>query len=139
MNKILRSNSRKVGAVLAEIDANFLAVCKAMIKMAAPDLELKDYVDINNEPSTPAENDCYLVITAGSYWADEIVCEKYDIIVRTASGWELSDYKITELNAMLQEIFFDAENISIVTPANMAATNLQEFVDEIAAVVFSGS
>ena len=45
MYKILRNNSRKVGAVFAEMDANFLAVCKAMIKLANPDLELKNYAD----------------------------------------------------------------------------------------------
>ncbi len=134
MNKILRNNSRKVGAVLAEIDANFLAVCKAMIKLANPDLELKNYADNASEPVAPTENDCYLVIDAGTIWALE--CEKYDIIVRTATGWELSDHNLTELNAMLQSNFFKAENIAITTPANMMATTVQEALEEFAAVVF---
>ena len=87
-----------------------------------------------SEPVAPTENDCYLAIDAGTICALE--CEKYDIIVRTATGWELSDHNLTELNAMLQSNFFKAENIAITTPANMMATTVQEALEEFAAVVF---
>ncbi len=135
MYKILRNQARKAGAVWGEMDANFLAVCSAIIKLANPVLNLKGYTDpLTAEPVAPAENDCYLVIDPGTIGTLE--CVKYDIIVRTAVGWELSEHKFTELNAMFQANFFTAENIAITTPANMLATDLQAALDEIAAVVF---
>lgn len=136
MYKILRNKTRKAGAVFGEMDANFLAVCKAMIKLANADLNLLGYADSSSEPATPSENDCYLVIDAGTYYSEALEAEKYDIIERTDTAWVLSDHKLTELNKMLQENYFDASNISITTPANMTATNLQAALDEIAAVVF---
>lgn len=137
MYKILRNKSRKAGVVFGEMDANFLAVCNAIIKLANPALNLKGYAETTNEPSLPEENDCYLVIQAGTIWTLE--CEKYDIIVSTASGWELADHKLTELNAVLQSLYFSAENIAVVPPAGMSATDLQTAINELAAVVFPES
>lgn len=137
MKSILKNNGFFIGSVLADIESNFLAICKGLIKLANVNLELKGYADSTNEPTAPAENDCYLVLAAGTIWGLE--CEEYDIIIRTEIAWELSANKLTELNAMLRSNYFSAANISVVTPANMTAVTLQEAIDEIAAVVFPGS
>lgn len=136
--KILRQNNRNMGTIYAEMDANIIAVCNALLKFASPDLTLKGYADANNEPDNPAENDCYLVLSDGTYW--EVAAAQYDFIMWDGSAWAKETFKLTELNTAFQALFFDAENIGINPVHGLTAGNVQEALEELAAAHFgSGS
>jgi len=137
MEKILSGNGTKIGTLFANLDTNFIQVCNYMLKIADPDYNLLGYGEADNEPSAPSENDCYLVISAGTIWG--ITAAEYDIILYNGSSWEKLAYKITELNTALQANFFDAEKITVETPDNMTATNVQDAINELAAAVFGSS
>jgi hypothetical protein len=134
MKKILQGPARLIGTILSELDANFIDVCNNLLKIANPDYTLKGYADNANEPSSPVLNDCYLVLDSGTIW--ELVAEKNEIIHWNGSLWEILPYKITELNAVLQAFYFDADNIACVPPEGMTATNVQSAIEELAAAVF---
>jgi len=137
MYKILRGKSRTVGTVFSEIDTNFLAVCNALLKIADPDLNLIGYADNSNQPSSPSENDTYLVMEAGTIW--NLSCQPYQFITWNGSSWELQAYKLTELNSAFQAFYFDASNIACIPPSGTTGTNMQTVINEIARAVFGNS
>jgi len=117
------------------MDFNFVAVCNALLKMANPDYTLKNYVEPgDSEPAAPAEDDCYLVIEAGTVWGE--TAEVNDILRWDGSAWEVLPVKITELNALFQGLFFEAANIAVAPPYGMTAVDVQAAIDELAAAVF---
>lgn len=135
MYKILRGNARKAGAVFAEMDANFIDVLNALIKIANPDLTLKGYsTPTTTEPASPAENDCYLVTEAGTIWG--LTVELHQIISWDGAAWEIQTFKLSELNAAFQAAFFKAENIGINPVSGIMATDVQGALEELAAAIF---
>jgi len=137
MYKILRAKARKVGTVFSEIDTNFLAVCNALLKIADPDLNLIGYADNSNEPSTPTENDTYLVLEAATIW--NLSCQQYHFITWNGSSWELQSFKLTELNTAFQAFYFDASNIACIPPLGTTGPDLQTVINEIAQAIFGSS
>lgn len=137
MEKILQGSGLKVGTLFANLDTNFISLCNFILKIAEPDYNLLGYAESDNEPSSPSENDCYLVIEAGTIW--ELTAGQYDIIIYNGSAWELLPYKITQINAALQAFYFDAENIALDTPHGMSATNLQAAIEELAALHYGSA
>jgi len=135
MYKILRAKARKVGTVFSEIDANFLAVCNSLLKIANPDLNLIGYADNSNQPSVTSENDTYLVLETGTVW--NLSCQPYQFISWNGSSWELQSFKLTEINAAFQALYFDASNISCISPPGTTGTDVQTVINEIAQAVFS--
>ncbi len=100
MHKILSGNGKNIGTLLAQSDDNFIEVLNTLIKLANSDLTLKGYATpTTDEPASPTENDCYLVIETGTIW--ELSATENEIIRYDGSGWELLPYKITELQAEL--------------------------------------
>jgi hypothetical protein len=134
MEKILQGQARLVGTILSGLDTNFIDVCKYLLKIANPDYTLKGYADDSNEPASPVLNDCYLVLESGTIW--ELEAEENEIIYWNGYLWDILPYKITELNAVLQAFYFDADNIACVPPEGMTATNVQSAIEELAAAVF---
>ena len=128
------TGGKRIVTFYGELDLNFIAVCNAIIKIANPALNLLGYASAANEPAAPSENDCYLVADAGDIW--ELTAEKDDIILWNGLAWEIYTYKISELNTVLQELYFSAANISCTAPAGMTATDVQSAIDELAAAVF---
>lgn len=133
MYKILRGNARKAGAVFAEMDANFITVLNALLKLADPSLTLIDYAD-GVEPAAPETGDSYLVLQAGTVW--EITVEVHQIISWDGAAWEVQPYKLSELNSAFQALFFDAENIMLDPVYGLTATNVQGAIEELAAALF---
>jgi hypothetical protein len=134
MKKILQGPARLIGTILSELDTNFIDVCNNMLKIANPEYNLKGYADNAGEPAAPELYDCYLVLSPGTVW--ELTVEENHIICWNGSQWQVLPYKITELNAILQAFYFNADNISCVPPEGMTATNVQSAIEELAAVVF---
>ena len=100
MDIILKDNKRVAGTVFAELDSNFLAICNFLIKIGNADLNLKYYAKpTSSEPSAPAENDCYLVIEAGTIW--EKTVEEYNIITWRGDEWVVESFKLTELRNVI--------------------------------------
>jgi hypothetical protein len=100
MYKLLRGNERNVGTILNETDTNFLSVLDTLLKIANPDLTLKGYATpTTTEPTSPTENDCYLVIESGTIW--ELSATENEIIRYDGAGWEILPYKINELQGEL--------------------------------------
>lgn len=137
MYKILQISNKNFGTLFAQLDSNFLSVINAMIKIASPNLTLKGYADANNEPDSPAENDCYLVVDDGTIWSLSVV--KNDIISWNGTAWVKESFSLTELNTVFQALFFDAENISINPIHGMAATNVQSALEELAELHFGAA
>jgi len=120
MKTILDGTSRRVGAIFAEIDNNFIEVCNSILRIAFPDNTLKGYAE--TEPATPAAGDCYLVKEDATVWG--MTVEKNDILRYTGLGydpdtsgsgsgsgdadggyiWEILPYKITEISAAMQAV-----------------------------------
>lgn len=110
MYKILRGNGRNVGTMLGETDANFIVVLSLILKMAKPQLTLKGYATPGaTEPAAPAENDCYLVIEAGTIWEQTVVV--YNLINYNGTAWEVLPYKMDELNTALTPPAMDELNL----------------------------
>ena len=110
MYKILRGNGRNVGTMLGETDANFIVVLNLVLKMAKPLLTLKGYATPGTtEPAAPAENDCYLVIEAGTIWGQTVVV--YNLINYNGTAWEVLPYKMDELNTALTPPAMDELNL----------------------------
>jgi hypothetical protein len=100
MHKILSGNGKNIGTWLAQSDDNFISVLDTLIKLADSDITLKGYATpATDEPASPTENDCYLVIETGTIW--ELSATENEIIRYDGSGWEILPYKITELQAEL--------------------------------------
>jgi hypothetical protein len=133
MNRILKGNGRVAGTVFAETDANFIAVLNALLKLADPSLTLIGYADIA-EPASPETGDSYLVLEAGTVW--ELTVEEHEIISWDGEAWEVQNYKLSELNAAFQALFFDAENIMLDPVYGLTATNVQGAIEELAAALF---
>jgi hypothetical protein len=133
MYKILRGNARKAGAVFAEMDANFITVLNALLKLADPSLTLIDYAD-GVEPAAPETGDSYLVLQAGTVW--ELTVEVHQIISWDGAAWEVQSFKLSELNAAFQTAFFKAENMAITPVSGITATDVQGAIEELAAAIF---
>lgn len=133
MYRILKGTGKKPGIFLAETDANFIAILNALLKLANPDLTLIGYADVA-EPSAPETGDSYLVLDAGTIW--ELTVDVHNIISWNGSIWEVQSYKLNELNAAFQELFFNAGNIAISPVNGLSATNVQEAIAELTTAVF---
>ncbi len=131
MKKILAGPSRRVGTIFQEVDTNFVEVCNSILRIAFPDHNLIAYAE--TQPAEPVLFDCYLVKEDATVW--EIVCETNHILNWNGLAWELLPYKITEINAALQFMFFDADKIAISPIAGLSATNVQAAFDEITAAL----
>jgi hypothetical protein len=133
MRKILDGPSRRVGSILNEIDTNFIEVCNSIFRIAFPDHKLKGYAE--TEPAEPILFDCYLVKEDATIWG--IVLEKDDIITWSGIDWELIPFKITELNAALQFLYFDADKIDITPIDGLAASNVQSALADLTAAIIA--
>lgn len=121
--------------MFAEMDANFIDVLNALIKIANPDLTLKGYsTPTTTEPASPAENDSYLVTEAGTIWGETV--EVHQIISWDGAAWEVQSFKLSELNAAFQTAFFKAENMAITPVSGITATDVQGAIEELAAAIF---
>ena len=135
MYKILRDRKAFAGTTWAETDANFIAVINALVKLANPDLTVKGYTTPSTgEPATPATNDTYLVIEAGTVW--ELTVAVNDLVTWDGTAWVKEGFTLNELNTAFQALFFDAENVACVPPYGMTATDVQTAIDELAEAVF---
>lgn len=132
MKKTLIGNSRRLGVLLSDIDLNFIEVANALLKLVAPELTLIGYAEPGGEPAAPAPDDCWLVQQpADELWNLQNL-EKDQLIRRTDNpDWEILPFKITELNAAMQEHYFNAENIEIEPIPGMSANNMQEAIEEL--------
>lgn len=89
-----------MGNVFAELDVNFLTICGFLIKIANPSLNIKGYAKpTTTEPPAPTENDCYLVIEAGTVWSKTV--EEFNIISRFSGEWVVESFKLTELRNII--------------------------------------
>lgn len=131
MKKILEGPSRRVGTIFQEVDTNFIEVCNSILRIAFPDHSLKGYAE--TEPAEPALFDCYLVKEDSDIW--ETTVEKDEIISWSGVEWVIIPFKITEINAALQFMFFDADKIQINPIDGLAATEVQAALAEIAAAL----
>ena len=132
MKKTLIGNSRRLGVLLNDIDLNFTELAGALLKLTAPELTLLGYAEPGGEPAAPEPDDCWLIQQdAAELWSLEDV-EKDQLIRRTDSDeWEILPFKITELNAAMQEHYFTADNIEIEPIAGMSASTVQEAIEEL--------
>ena len=132
MKKTLIGNSRRLGVLLSDIDLNFIEVANALLKLVAPEFTLLGYAEPGGEPAAPEPDDCWLIQQdAAELWSLEDV-EKDQLIRRTDSDeWEILPFKITELNAAMQEHYFTADNIEIEPIAGMSASTVQEAIEEL--------
>jgi hypothetical protein len=135
MKTILDGTSRRVGAIFAEIDNNFIEVCNSILRIAFPDNTLKGYAE--TEPATPAAGDCYLVKEDATVW--DLVCEKDNIINWNGAAWELLPWKITEINEALQFLYFEAPKIAIEPITGLDAQNVQTALELITAALIAAS
>jgi hypothetical protein len=131
MKTILDGNSRRVGAIFAEVDTNFIEVCNSILRIAFPADTLKGYAE--TEPAAPTLGDCYLVKEDATIW--EIECDKDQVIRWDGAAWELLPYKITEINEAIQFFYFDAEKIALSAVTGLEATDVQAAIAEITAVL----
>ena len=103
MYKILTDNQVQMGALLAKLDSNFIAIIDAMVKMANPDLTVKGYADTGTtEPTSPDNNDIYLVTGAGTVWGLTVAVN--DFIISDGTDWSVASFTLTELNTVLQSV-----------------------------------
>jgi len=132
MKKTLIGNSRRLGVLLNDIDLNFTELAGALLKLTAPELTLLGYAEPGGEPAAPEPDDCWLIQQdAAELWSLEDV-EKDQLIRRTDSDeWEILPFKITELNAAMQEHYFTADNIEIEPIPGMSAATVQEAIEEL--------
>ena len=133
MKKILEGPSRRAGSVFQEMDTNFIEVCNCLLRIAFPECNLKGYAE--TEPAEPALFDCYLVKEDGTLWGSPV--EKDDVLSWAGDGWEFLPYKITEINAALQFLYFDADKIAILPIVGLNATDVQRGLEIITAALVS--
>ena len=131
MKKILEGPSRRVGTIFQEVDTNFIEVCNSILRITFPECTLKGYAE--TEPTEPVLFDSYLVRENATIW--EIVAEKDDLINWNGAAWELLPYKITEINAALQFLYFDADKIAINPIDGLAAINVQSALADLTAAL----
>lgn len=136
MYRILKGTGKRPGVFFAEIDANFIAICNALIKLVDPDLTLVGYADIA-EPSLPATGDSYLVLEPGTVWGKTV--QVHQIISYNGSDWEVQPYSLKELNQAFQSLYLDAENIALDPVNGLTATNVQSAIEELAVAIFGQS
>lgn len=132
MKKTKKGNVRQFGSILEDIDLNFIEVANALLKLVAPEFTLLGYAEPGGEPAAPEPDDCWLIQQdAAELWNLQNV-EKDQLIRHTDSDdWEILPFKITELNAAMQEHYFTADNIEIEPIAGMSASTVQEAIEEL--------
>lgn len=133
MKKILQGDSRRVGAILSEIDTNFIEVSNSIMRIAFPDYTLLGFAD--TEPAAPVLFDCYLVKEDSTIWSIEV--QKNDFIAWNGLAWEILPFKLTEINDALQFLYFDAENIAISPVSGLTATNTQQALIQLTASIIA--
>jgi hypothetical protein len=135
MKKILDGQTRRIGAIFNEIDVNFIAVANSILRIAYPGYTLLGYAV--NQPASSVQGDCYLVQEDDTVWGIE--CEKDHILYYNGTGFEVLEWKITEINQKLQNLWFTASQTTIAPIEGLYATNVQESLAVItAALVANG-
>lgn len=131
MKRILEGPSRRAGTIFQEIDTNFIEVCNAIFRLVYPNHTIRGYAE--DEPNSPAPEDCYLVKETGTIWG--LAVEKDDIVCRDDSSWVVGEFKITEINQALQANFFSADFIVLAPITGITGNNVQEALNEICAAL----
>lgn len=135
MKKILEGPSRRAGTIFQEIDTNFIEVCSSILRIAFPDLTLKGYAE--TKPLTPDLFDAYLVRENAIIWGAEL--QKNNVVYWNGIEWDLLPFLITEINAALQFLYFDADKVSLAPVEGLNASNMQSAIELItAALVLHG-
>ena len=135
MKRILEAPSRRVANIFNEVDTNFIEVCNSMLRIAYPLLTLVNYADPLNEPTIPIEDNAYLIKSDDTELWGTLDVQKNHIIYWSGFSWIILDYKFTEINEGLQDLYFKAENIEYSTNANLTATTTQEAIDELVQIL----
>ena len=133
MKKILEGPSRRVGSIFQEIDTNFIEVCNSILRIAFPECTLKGYAE--TQPAEPNLFDSYLVREDATLWG--VAVQKHQIIYWSGAEWEILPGKITEINEMLQFLYFDADKIAISPIEGLNAVHVQSALEQITAAIIS--
>ena len=133
MKKILEGPSRRVGTIFQEIDTNFIEVCNSILRIAFPEYTLKGYAV--TQPASSVAEDCYLVQEDGTVWGIE--CEKDHILYYNGTGFEVLEWKITEINQSLQNLYFTAGQTTVAPIEGLNATTVQSSLAEITAALLA--
>jgi len=133
MKAILDGTTRRIGAIFNEVDVNFIEVCNSILRIAYPTYTMRGYAI--TQPGTLSAGDCFLVPEDGTVWGIE--CEKDNILYYNGTGFEVLEYKITEINQAMQNMFFTAQQTTVAPIEGLNATTVQNSLAEITAALIA--